>query len=294
MKRLIETEETYYVTGAVTTTPIDMCRDADGNAIYGENIGLTLGATVETPTAGVVSSIDLVTNIITLTAPHTYETGLAVQMAVVAHSPSTVASVDATANTITVTGAHNMVTGEIFRIASSVTLPTPLAAATDYYAIVSSPTVFKAATTYANAIAGTAIDLSDAGVGTITVTPQAAFPAPLLTSTNYYVIGLGGSTIALATSYANAVAGTKIDLTTVGSGTMTLTYVAIAGGTYKVQWANTDAGPWVDEAAATNITTTANFGFRRANVENRFFRLVFTLTTGQVAIQQNTLVRGRY
>jgi hypothetical protein len=55
-------------------------------------------------------------------------------------------------------------TGETVRVSSTATLPSPLAAATTYYTIRASGT--KLATTYANALAGTAIDITTAGSGT--------------------------------------------------------------------------------------------------------------------------------
>lgn len=47
-------------------------------------------------------------------------------------------------------------------------------------------------------------------------------PAGLAVSTNYWVIKVTDTTFKLATSYANAVAGTNIDLTTAGTGTHTV------------------------------------------------------------------------
>jgi hypothetical protein len=82
--------------------------------------------------------------------------------------------VDATANTITVT-AHGLQTGWAIVFATDGTLPAPLVAATTYYAIRVSADVFKVATTYANALATTAIDLSDTGTGNDTVTVTGTF-----------------------------------------------------------------------------------------------------------------------
>lgn len=48
-------------------------------------------------------------------------------------------------------------------------------------------------------------------------------PAPLVASTTYYWIKLSATTGKLATSLANAIAGTAIDLTTQGAGTHTVT-----------------------------------------------------------------------
>lgn len=55
------------------------------------------------------------------------------------------------------------------QVSSSGTLPAGLAAATNYFVIKVSDTTFKLATSYANAVAGTAIDITDAGTGTHTV-----------------------------------------------------------------------------------------------------------------------------
>jgi hypothetical protein len=54
-------------------------------------------------------------------------------------------------------------------------------------------------------------------------TTSSALPAPLALATNYWTIRITASTSRIATSYANAVAGTYIDLTTTGAGTQTMT-----------------------------------------------------------------------
>jgi len=63
----------------------------------------------------------------------------------------------------------NLLTGTRVRVSSSTTLPAPLAAATDYYLIRVDNDTYKLATTYANAIAGTQINITDAGTGTHTM-----------------------------------------------------------------------------------------------------------------------------
>lgn len=60
--------------------------------------------------------------------------------------------------------------------------------------------------------------------GTALVFTSAAPPSPLVDSTTYYAIRISNTTIKLATSLANAQAGTAINLTTQGSGTHTLTH----------------------------------------------------------------------
>lgn len=64
----------------------------------------------------------------------------------------------------------NILTGTRVRLTTTTTLPGGLATATDYYVIRLSNTTFSLATTYANAVASTAINITDAGTGTHTVT----------------------------------------------------------------------------------------------------------------------------
>ena len=64
----------------------------------------------------------------------------------------------------------NILTGTRVRLTTTTTLPAGLATATDYYVIRLSNTTFSLATSYANSIAGTAINITDAGTGTHTVT----------------------------------------------------------------------------------------------------------------------------
>jgi len=63
----------------------------------------------------------------------------------------------------------NVLTGTKVRLTTTTTLPAGLALATDYYVIKLSDTTFSLATSYANAVAGTAINITDAGTGTHTV-----------------------------------------------------------------------------------------------------------------------------
>ncbi len=64
----------------------------------------------------------------------------------------------------------NILTGTRVRLTTTTTLPGGLATATDYYVIKVSDTTFKLATSFANATAGTAIDITTTGTGTHTVT----------------------------------------------------------------------------------------------------------------------------
>jgi hypothetical protein len=63
-----------------------------------------------------------------------------------------------------------MVVGQVVVFTTTGTLPAPLAISTPYYLIPRTTTTFKLATTFANAVAGTAIALTTAGTGTHTAT----------------------------------------------------------------------------------------------------------------------------
>jgi hypothetical protein len=72
------------------------------------------------------------------------------------------ANVNTGSDTIAVTG-HGYRTGVPFTLLTSGTLPAPLATSTTYYAIVIDTNTLKVATSRANALAGTAIDLTTTG-----------------------------------------------------------------------------------------------------------------------------------
>lgn len=71
---------------------------------------------------------------------------------------------------LTVSSTNSLLTGNpVQLINSGGALPSPLLAGVTYYCIRVSSTTLKLATSYDNAIAGTAIDLTDAGTGTQTI-----------------------------------------------------------------------------------------------------------------------------
>lgn len=68
---------------------------------------------------------------------------------------------------------HGMKTGLKVQVSTDGVLPAGLAAATDYFVIVLTANTFKLASSLVNANAGTAVDITDAGTGTHTITPTA-------------------------------------------------------------------------------------------------------------------------
>lgn len=119
------------------------------------------------------------------------------------------ASTDVCTWTSTANIPSNILVGTRMRLTTTTTLPAGLSLATDYYMIKVSDTTFKLATSYANAIAGTAINITDAGTGTHTsswllprytngASVQAIFFNPSATA-------LGAATPNLSIGYTNSV-----------------------------------------------------------------------------------------
>lgn len=98
--------------------------------------------------------------------------GYSVQQVITVTTPSAGAFTAAASNICT-KATHGMKTGLKVQVSTTTTLPGGLSAATDYYVIYLSASTFSLASSLVNANAGTAIDITDAGTGTHTITPTA-------------------------------------------------------------------------------------------------------------------------
>lgn len=176
--------------------------------------------------------------------------------------PFNTTNVDATANTVVIAG-HGLQTGDgpVQTAVLADVVPGGLATATDYYLVAVDANTLKLASSKANALANTAVDITDAGSGQFRLTFQPAaptfastaantttdvvtltahpfvngqgpvrltnsggsLPAGLATATDYFVIFVDANSIKLATSQANALAGTAVDITAQNTGTNTVT-----------------------------------------------------------------------
>jgi len=122
------------------------------------------------------------------------------------------AGTDVCTYTSTASVPSNILTGTRVRLTTTTTLPAGLATATDYYVIRVSDTTFKLATSYANAVAGTAINITDAGTGTHTVTwllpryTNGAGVQAIFFNSN--ATALGAATPNLSLGYTNAAQAT--------------------------------------------------------------------------------------
>jgi hypothetical protein len=123
------------------------------------------------------------------------------------------AGTDVCTYTSTANSPSNILTGTRVRLTTTTTLPSGLATGTDYYVIVVSTGTFQLATSYANAIAGTAINITDAGTGTHTITwllpryTNGAGVQAIFFNSNATAMGAG--TPNLSIGYTNSVQATS-------------------------------------------------------------------------------------
>lgn len=111
-----------------------------------------------------------------------------------------------------------------------------------------------------------------------------------LSATDYYVIRATADTFQIATSAANASAGTAVNFTTVGVGNQTFTPAALAGAVVKLQATNDDANDsritptWTDLAAPQTITTSGSYMWDIPDSFYSFVRLTTTMTAGELTM----------
>ncbi len=124
----------------------------------------------------------------------------------------------------------------------------------------------------------------------VRATTAGTLAVPLALATDYYVIKIDADYFALATTYANAIAGTKIAITNVGVTSTTLTPVALSASvTFQ---ASNDGVNWTDLQAATSITVDGSTLLVQPNVAYAYFGVLKTLTGGNVDLKALTLVLG--
>lgn len=124
-------------------------------------------------------------------------------------------------------------------------------------------------------------------------TTSSALPTGLSTSTNYYVIVVDANHIKFASSLANAVAGTAVNITDNGTGNQTFTPTTSAGNVLKLQNTNdplTAAGVnsnWIDISGDTiTIATSAGTAlWDLGKPTYRWVNILYTPAAGQIALQ---------
>jgi hypothetical protein len=124
----------------------------------------------------------------------------------------------------------------------------------------------------------------------VQATTAGTLAVPLVVLTDYYVIKIDADWFALASSLANALAGTKIAITNVGVTSTTLTPVALSASV-TFQKSN-DRTNWINIQAATSITVDGSVLLEQPNVSYRYFKVIKTLTAGLVDVNAYVLVIG--
>jgi hypothetical protein len=121
-----------------------------------------------------------------------------------------------------------------------------------------------------------------------TLTTTGVLPGGLSLATTYYAIVISSSTFKIASSLANALAGTPVDITSAaGGGTHTVAKTALSACSLKVQF-SPDYNPnspslatWYDlTSGSDNITATGSLQNSKADVYYPWVRFVLTQTNG--------------
>ena len=129
-------------------------------------------------------------------------------------------------------------------------------------------------------------------------TTSGGLPTNISLATDYFIIRVDANVFKVATSLANALAGTNVDLGTAGTGNQTFTPTALAGASVKLQKSNgkdgasTPATMWSDEGSATNITTTATVFLADTLQAAKNYRISIAITAGQLTVSGRALGKG--
>jgi hypothetical protein len=114
-------------------------------------------------------------------------------------------------------------------------------------------------------------------------TTSGSLPTGLSASTNYYIIALSANTFTVASSLANAIAGTPVTITSAGTGNQTFTATAIAGAIITPQLSNDGVNWWSETNGVVTYSTDGN-SFYSPTYKARWARFSLAITSGQIAI----------
>lgn len=132
------------------------------------------------------------------------------------------------------------------------------------------------------------------------LTTTGTLPAGLSTGTDYYIIAVDADTVKFASSQANALAGTAVDITGYGTTTAvhTVAIVTTIAGSVKLQKSDepgSDAYPhiWYDIASSsTNFSGTTVLNWGLADIGYNALRAVVTVTSGTVTVSVRVNGKG--
>jgi hypothetical protein len=124
----------------------------------------------------------------------------------------------------------------------------------------------------------------------VQATTAGTLAVPLALATDYYVIRVSADYFALATSYDNAIAGTRIAITNVGVTSTTLTPVALSSSVTFQK--SIDGTNYVDIQTATAITTDGTVMITDAAPTYKYLKIVKALTGGNVDLKAYVMIIG--
>lgn len=128
------------------------------------------------------------------------------------------------------------------------------------------------------------------------LTTTGGLPTGLLTATDYYAIVPDADHLGFATSQANALAGTKIDLTGAGTGTQTVVVTTALAGTIKLQKNNepsTLPPIWFDIASSSQAFAAAGkLNWALTDIGYKDLMGVVTTTSGTVTVALRINAKG--
>lgn len=137
------------------------------------------------------------------------------------------------------------------------------------------------------------------------LTTTGTLPAGLALSTVYYAIVVDADTIKLATSQANALAGTAVNITAAaGGGTHTVSVETTLAGNVKLQknneprdktavWVDIDDDEVTNDTNQRTISAAATFNWALPNMAAREIRAYVTITSGTVTAQTRLHGKGQ-
>lgn len=158
----------------------------------------------------------------------------------------------------------------------TVTTPSPIV-----FTANSGTSVFTTLTAH-GLVLGQIVQVSNAGGG---------LPTGLSAATNYFVIPVDSLDFKLATSLANAQAGTNLTISTVGTGTQTVTATALAGATVALQKSN-DGINWSVDGTAVSVTATGTYWLEKTLSTALQYRAFYTLTAGSISSNEFWAIIG--
>lgn len=121
-------------------------------------------------------------------------------------------------------------------------------------------------------------------------TTSTTLPTGISAATDYYVVPISSSTYKVATSLANAIAGTVVAYTDTGTGDQTATPVALEDCTIILQGSNDQGTTWATVPNSTQtITADADWVYELDYIRYAAFRTYISMTTGQVSVTKNQI-----